>query len=354
LTIKKLILLGTGPAHLQVLAAFKAAPRADTDVHLVTPSEHVVHANMLAGMVSGHYSVEDCTVQLPQLLGSSAIKISYATATDIDTGTSHVQLSNGAVLHYDVLSLSANPTVDRDAVNQDIPGAKEHAVFAYPTEQFAKLWPQVLGHAEQRALRISVVGAQGSSAALAMALQHRLPHCRVTLIAGSEPPANDYPFNVQQRVRKALKQHNITVLQDSCTTIQADRIELQSGASVSCDIPLLTCQSTNHAWLRASGLALDAQGSLSTNAYGQSILDAKVFSVHGHAASASQALSQNVRALLDGQSAKTPIVLRSALSAITCGGRQAIASWASMSFQGRLAWRLQDVINQRWIRQYQI
>jgi NADH dehydrogenase FAD-containing subunit len=345
LTIKKLILLGAGPAHLKALAAFKAAPRADTDVHLVTPSEHVVHANMLSGMVSGHYSVQDCTVQLPQLIGGSAIKISYATATDIDTGTSHVQLSNGAVLHYDVLSLNANPGVDRDAVDQDISGAKEHAVFAYPAEQFAKLWPQVLSHAEQRALRISVVGAQGSSAALAMALQHRLPHCRITLIAGSTPPANDYPSNVQQRVRKTLKQHNITVLQDSCTAIQTDRIELQSGASVSCDIPLLTCQSTDHAWL---------QGNLSTNTYGQSVLDAKVFYVHGHAASASQALSQNVRALLNGQSVKTPIVLRSALSAITCGGRQAIASWANMSFQGRLAWHLQDVINQRWIRQYQI
>ncbi len=339
---------------MQVLAAFKAAPRADTDVHLITPHDHVVHTNMLAGMVSGHYSVQACTVDLQQLLGNSPIKISHATATGIDTETRQIKLSNSQALHYDVLSLNSNPTIDRDTIEQQIPGSKEHAVFAYPAEQFAKLWPQVLGHAEQRALRISVVGAQGSSAALAMALQHRLPRCRVTLITGPAPVANDYPPNVQQRVRKTLKQHNITVLQDSCAAIEADHIALQSGASVSCDIPLLTYQTDGHEWLRSSGLSLDAQGNLSTNAYGQSVLDAKVLYAHSSAANAGSALTQNMRALLDGQSAKIPIVLRSGLAPITCGGRQAIASWAKMSFQGRLAWRLDDVINQRWIRQYQI
>ncbi len=354
MTIKKLILVGAGPAHLQVLAAFKAAPRADTDVHLIAPYDQVVHTNMLAGMVSGHYSDSACTVELQQLFSNSPVKISYATPRGIDTGASHLQLSNGQVLRYDVLSLNANPNVDRGAVEQQIPGAQKHAVFTYPAEQFAKLWPQVLAHAEQRALRISVVGAQGSSAALAMALQHRLPHCRVTLITGHAPIANDYPLNVQQRVRKTLKRHNITVLQDKCTAIEAGHIALQSGASVLCDVPLLTHQSDCHAWLHGSGLNLDTQGNLSTNAYGQSVLDAKVFSVHVSATNAGQALTQNIRALLENQSAKAPIVLRSALSAITCGGRQAIASWASMSFQGKLAWRLQDVINQRWIRQYQI
>jgi NADH dehydrogenase FAD-containing subunit len=354
LTIKKLILVGAGPAHIQVLAAFKAAPRADTDVHLVAPYDHVVHTNMLASIVSDHYSVQACTVELKQLLGSSPIKTSYTHCTAIDLAASHVQLGDGQVLHYDVLSLNSNPTVDRDMVNQEMPGAKEHAVFAYPTEQFAKLWPQVLGHAEQRALRISVVGAQGSSAALAMALQHRLPHCRVTLITQCTPPANDYPANVQQRVRKALKQHNITVLQDNCVAVHSDRIELQSGASVSCDIPLLTCQSDSHAWLQSSGLNFDSQGLLSTNACGQSLLDARVFSVQGDAVNAGQALSQNIRAVLDGHSAKTPIMLRSGLSSITCGRRQAISSWGNMSFQGSWAWWLHDVINQRWIRQYHI
>jgi NADH dehydrogenase FAD-containing subunit len=346
--------VGAGQAHLQVLAAFKAAPRADTDVHLVAPYDRVVHTGMLAEMVSGYYGVQDCIIDLKQLLANSHIKISYGTATRIDTTTGDVHLSNGDVVHYDVLSLNSTPMVDRDAVDQDIPGAKEHAVFVYPAEQFAKLWPQVLGHAAQRALRISVVGAQGSSAALAMALQHRLPHCRVTLITGPMPAASDYPSNVQQRVRKALKHHNITALHDNCVAIHADHIALQSGASVSCDIPLLAYQSNNHAWLQGSGLTVDSGGILSTNPYGQYLSDTKIFCVRGNTENSAHALLENLRAVLDDRSAKAPIVLRSGLSPITCGRRHAISSWGSMSFQGNLAWRLHNVINQRWIRQYQI
>jgi NADH dehydrogenase FAD-containing subunit len=94
MSIKKLVFLGAGHAHLYALAAFKHAPRIDTDIHLITPYDHVVYSGMVPGMVAGHYSADDCTISIPRLLdnniSTSAIKITYAACTGIDTETQHL------------------------------------------------------------------------------------------------------------------------------------------------------------------------------------------------------------------------------------------------------------------------
>ncbi len=334
MTIQKLVLLGVGPAHLHVLSALKAAPRADTDVHVITPTDHLLHCTMLPGLVAGHYSSAACTVQLPALLGTSSIKVSYTSCIGIDTDNRGVQLGNGHTLSYDVLSINARPVVDKGAVDIALPGAKEHAVFTQPAEQFAKLWPQLLTHAANKALRISVVGSDACSVELAMALQHRLAHCRVSLITQAAALVPRYPPSVQQRVLHALKKRNITVLQDTCTAITADHISLRSGATVLCDVPLLTTQAHTPAWL-------------------QGPVQAPVFWCNHEAMHSGPALEGQLRAALAGQSLTKPAASSLPLNPISCGSRKALASWGALTLPGAWVWRYTDVINRRWIRQYQ-
>lgn len=353
MTIKKLVFIGASPTHLQVIAAFKAAPRADTDVFLVTPTDHAVHGALLGGMVAGNYPAAQCTALLSNAVKGSAIKIVHGHCTGIDTTTRQVQLGHGRAVHYDVLSLDARPVVDRDALNTHVAGAKQYAMFTQPPEQFAKLWPQVLAHAAQKALHISVLGAGVQGVELAMALQHRLPTCRVTLIAGPAVPVAQHALGLQRRVMAALKACNITVLQDSCIAIEQNCLHLSSGASLVCDIPIVAIQGQAPAYWAGSGLELSMDGNLRINNYHQSTSHSHVFAdTPACGYGAGTAFNANVRAALDNKSPKSAVPVSKTLNLIRCGPRKAIASWGALHFSGGLAWRLHNVINQRWIRQY--
>jgi NADH dehydrogenase FAD-containing subunit len=374
MSIKKLVLLGAGHAHLYALAAFKESPRIDTDIHLITPYNHVVYSGMVPGMVSGHYSADDCTISIPNLLAKTAVKITYAACTGIDTVTQHLRLSNGTVLHYDVLSLDTGSVMDRDVIDAQIPGAKEHAVFVRPMEQFVKLWPQVLEHAQTRALRISVIGAGATGIELAMALQFQLPQCHISLITGPVPPAAAYSTGVQNRVVQALKKRNITVLQDSCVRMDATQLYLASGASLACDMPLLTIGGHAPGWLADTGMALDERGYLAVNAFQQSTSHPNVFAAGDiasrvdmpHAKSGvfavrtGPALYANLLASLMKPSKNHPLkphpIVQRTLNLLSCGNKSAIASWGtfptSMTPQGHWVWRWKNVIDQRWMRLY--
>jgi pyridine nucleotide-disulfide oxidoreductase family protein len=376
MAIKKLVFLGAGHAHLYALAAFKKSPRIDTNIHLITPYDHVVYSGMVPGMVAGHYSDDDCTISIPKLLDHAAIKTTYAACTGIDTVTQHIQMVNSegmtSTLHYDVLSLDTGSMMDRDVIDARIPGAKEHAVFARPMEQFAKLWPQVLAHAQSRALRISVIGAGAAGIELSMALQHQLPHCHITLISGSLPPATGYSAHVQQRVMRTLKKRNITVLQDTCTHMDGKLLYLASGASLASDMPLLAIGGHAPPWLADSGLALDEHGYLAVNDLQQSTSHPNVFAAGDiasrvdapHAKSgvfavrAGAVLYQNLLATLMKQPKSYPLkaypVVQRTLNLISCGDKTAIASWGRLALQGHWVWRWKDAIDQRWLQLYKL
>ena len=347
--------MGASPAHLHVLAAFKAAQRADTDVYLVSAFNHVIHTPMLAGWVAGLYSAEQCTVNLGTLLVGSHVKHIVANSFQLDCANRQILLDTGNVLPYDVISLDSRPAVDREALNMMIPGAVERAVFTQPSEAFGKLWPQILHHVGKQALRISVIGAGSAGVELALALQHRLPACRVTLIVGPSMPAASHTLGVQKTVMVHLKRHNITLLHDSCIAIGAQSIELASGASLVCDIPFLATDGQAPRWAAESGLNLDQHGYPQVNLFGQSTSHSAVFANTeiGNSA-AGQALGTNLRLALDNLAPKVVPKTSSALNLISCGQRTAIASWGTMCFQGNFAWRLKDVIDRRWIRPYQI
>lgn len=352
MAIKKLVFLGAGHAHLYALAAFKASPRIDTDIHLITPYDHVVYSHMVPDMVAGHHSADDCTISLPKLLDKSAIKITYAVCTGIDTATQTVHLNNGTTLHYDLLSIDTGSVMDKDVIDAHIPGAKKHAVFIRPMEQFVKLWSQIETHAHDKSLRISVIGAGAAGIEMAMALQHKLPHCHISLVTGPVPPATGYTAGVQKRVMQALKQRNITVLQDSVARMDATQLYLASGASLACDIPLLTIGDHAPTWLKDSGLALDEHGTLAVNAFQQSTSHANVFAAGNFAERTGPALYANLRASLLKHPLKAhPIALRT-LNLITCGQRIAIASWGNVTLQGKWVWRWKNVRDQRWLRLY--
>ncbi len=360
---RRLLLLGGGHAHVQVLADLARQPLLGCEVLLITPYARQMYSGMVPGLVAGHYRAEQCAIALPPLAQAARVQMVEGAAVALDAAAKEVLLANGERLRYDVLSLDTGAVMDRSR----LPGAREHALFVRPIEQFVRLLDGLLQLAQERLLDIVVVGGGAAGVELAMALQHRLAgQTRVALVTGGGEPLAGYTAAVVQMGALVLQRQRVTVFRDSVAEVQARHLVLGSGARVSCDAAVLATGAEAPAWLRGSGLALDEHGFVCTGATLQSTSHLDVFAVGDvaarvdvqhprsgvYAVRAGPPLAANLRHLVAGTALQPHQPQQRTLNLISCGSRRAIVSWGRFSAQGCWAWWWKDHIDRAFVARY--
>jgi pyridine nucleotide-disulfide oxidoreductase family protein len=365
--MKRLVLLGGGHAHVHVLSAMAREPMPGVQAVLVTPFARQVYSGMVPGWVAGHYGLDDCTIALEPLAKAAQAELALASATAVNAAERTVTLSDGRVAEYDVLSIDTGSQFDRDA----IPGARAHGLFVRPIEHFVQLFEGLLTLAASRVLDIVVVGGGAAGFEIAMALQHRLgrgasPRARLCVITGDSTVLPGFGEPVRRRAVELLRRARVTVINQRCVEIGDTHVQLDNGARVVCDVPLLALQSVAPSWLQGSGLALDAQGFVATGATLQSTSHPQVFAA-GDVASrqdvalprsgvfavrAGPSLALNLRRALAGGLLQPWKTQARSLYLLSCGERRAIVSWGDWAAQGRWVWWWKDRIDRRFIARY--
>jgi pyridine nucleotide-disulfide oxidoreductase family protein len=360
--LKHLVLAGGGHAHLQVLRAYAKEPVAAARVTLVSPHPELVYSGMVPGLVAGHYRREECAIALSPWARAAKAEFIAAAATGLDAGARRLVLSDGRTLAYDALSLDTGGVMDRDA----IPGARAHALFVRPIEHFARVVEDLLARSHAAPLHVVTLGGGAAGVELALALQQRLGRdARVSLVTGGPPPLAGYPLAVQQRARRALRRHGITVFEHACAHVDAQRVVLAGqGGRLACDAAVAAIGSVAPPWVRESGLALDAQGYVATGPTLQSLSHPEVFAAGDvasrpdaphprsgvYALHAGPALALNLRRHVAGGALEPYVPQRKSLNLISCGRRYAIASWNGWSGEGRWVWWWKDRIDRKFVQ----
>lgn len=364
--MKQLLLLGGGHAHVHVLQQLAAQPMAGAQVTLVTPFERQMYSGMVPGLVAGHYTAQDCVIPLRPLAQAAGVAFRQASAVRLHAAARRVELDDGSVQDYDLLSLDTGAVMHRDR----LPGAAAHALFVRPIEDFVQQLDALWARATQRRLQLAVVGAGAAGVELALALQHRLgragPGVQVTLVTGGPAPLAGYPPPVLSRVQRALARCGVAVVRQGAATIEADAVVLADGSRLPCDAAVLATGAQAPAWLAGSGLALDAQGFILTTSTLQSVSHPDVFAVgdvatrsdtpHAksgvYAVRAGPPLALNLRHAVAGQPLQPHRAPTRTLNLVSCGERSAIAAWGAWSAQGRWVWWLKDRIDRRFVARY--
>jgi len=262
-------------------------------------------------------------------------------------------VADGRVAEYDVLSLDAGATVDRDAIR----GAREHGLFLRPLEHFVQLFDRVPALAADRVLDLVVIGGGAAGFEVALAVHHRLngagtERARVCLVTGDASVLPSFNAKVRQRAVNTLRRARITLINQKVVEVGAQQVQLDNGARLVCDVPLLALPAVAPAWLQDSGLALDGQGFVDTTATLQSSSHPEVFAAGDLAARndralpksgvfavrAGPALALNLRRRLAGGELMPWQPRERSLYLLSCGDRRAIVSWGNLSAQGRWAW----------------
>ena len=370
--LKHLVLLGAGHAHVHVLQGLGLSRSADLRITVIAPYPRQLYSGMVPGFVAGHYDLDQCVIPLTGLLSRCGAHYIENSAVALDADAKTVTLASGEVVAWDWLSLNTGPVMDREKINAQMPGSKEHALFVRPIEGFGQLWPQVAALARSRPIHLAVVGAGAAGLELAMAAAHLLQGSsypsggRVSLVTGGPPPAQNYPTGVQRRVVNALRRLKITVLPDACVGMAPGEIQLAGGARLACDAPLLAVGAQAPGWLVGSGLTLDDAGFIAVNSYQQSASHPNVFAAGDvasrqdvphprsgvYAVRAGPPLLANLRAALQGLPMQAYRPAARTLNLISCGGRHAIAAWGRLHVEGRWVWQLKDRIDRGFVARY--
>lgn len=365
--MKRLVLLGGGHAHVHVLTEMAREPMPGVQAVLATPYPRQIYSGMLPGWMAGHYTLDQCAIALEPLARAAKVELALSPAVSMNANERTVTLADGRVAEYDALSIDTGSVFDRDAIQ----GAREHGLFLRPIEHFVQLYERLLGLATDRLLNLVVIGGGAAGFEVALAINHRFngasgERARVCLVTGDSTVLPAFSPVVRERALRLLRRARVTVLNQRCIEISSGQVQLDNGARLVCDVPLLALPTVAPTWLQDSALALDAQGFASTTPTLQSASHGEVFAA-GDVASRSDrglprsgvfavragpALALNLRRHLAGGPLQPWQPKERSLYLLSCGERRAVASWGQLSAQGRWAWWWKDWIDRRFIARY--
>ncbi|MCA3601839.1 MAG: FAD-dependent oxidoreductase [Methylobacterium sp.] len=369
---RKLVLVGGGHAHVQVIRALAERPEPDLAVTLVTDRLLTPYSGMLPGHIAGFYSHAEMHIDLGRLARVSGVALIASAANGIDRASRHVRTTDGRKIPYDILSLNVGITPDLSGIT----GAGRHGMAVKPISTFLERLDALLTDAARPdgPRRIVLVGGGAAGIELALALKARLRDVatagrpfRIAIAAGNRlvPTLN---AGVGQLVRAALARHGVTVLDSfHVVDIHADGIRSEDGRFVEADAVLLSTAAKAPSWLAETGLATADGGFLSIASTLASITDPAIFAVGDcatviadpmpkagvFAVRQGAALTGNIRRALRGEPLMPHRPDRNFLTILMTGDGSAIAgrgAWLAMA--GRWVWWWKDWIDRRFMRRF--
>ena len=133
---KRLVLVGGGHAHLQVIKGFNHASRPkNLDVVLIDLTDRPCYSGMVPSAVAGIYHPSEALVDLESLAEWAKIEFVKDRVIGIDVDAKVVTTKGGRQLPFDALSMDIGST-SRGLI--DIPGAKDHTIPTRPITELVR------------------------------------------------------------------------------------------------------------------------------------------------------------------------------------------------------------------------
>ncbi len=368
--MKKLLLLGGGHAHVEVLRQFGLHPMTGVDITLVSPDRHTPYSGMLPGLVAGHYDFDDAHIDLEPLAGFAGARFLQTNAVAIDPVQRNVTLANGSAVNYDAVSIDVGSTPPM----QGMTGVTEHTLPVKPVQAFLVAWDALVARMHGGEVRsVAMVGGGAAGVEMLLAMQHRLaqlhlPHkIRFKLITDTPQLLANHASAVRAALTRNLARKQIAV---QCATriarAEAGALFADNGARIDADASFLATGAATPPWLAVSGLAANDKSFININKYLQSTNHQEVFAAGDcatiehrvypksgvYAVRQGPPLAENLRRFLRSEKLMEYTPQARTLALISTGEQHAIASWGALSFHGNWVWRWKDQIDRKFMGKY--
>jgi selenide,water dikinase len=364
-----LVLAGGGHAHVHVLKSFAMRPEAGVRLTVVSPHSYTTYSGMVPGVLADQYCLRDAQIDVRALAARAAAAFLSDRIVRIDPQQRVLHLLERPPLSYDLLSLdvgSRPSAADRVAEGAPVSMVKPIEIAAVEIEAaLAEPAP-----ADGRDVVVVGAGAGGCEIAFALAGRVRAEgKGQVTVCDRADRPLATRHPRTSNAVLRAFAAHRIHFLAEVVVTrVDAFGVRFADGRVLPASLVVWATGAAGPDFLARSGLPVGERGFLRVNDDLRCVEYPEIFAAGDcatldsfpdlpkagvYAVRQGPVLVANLRAAVRGRRTRRFRPQRDFLALLNTGDGRAILSRGALAFRSRLAWRLKDYIDRRFIRLYE-
>jgi pyridine nucleotide-disulfide oxidoreductase family protein len=368
----RLLLVGGGHAHLEILRRLILEPRNDVEPVLVSDSGRQHYSGMVPGFVRGRYSEAEIAVELAPLATRAGGVFVKARALRVDAGRRVVRLDDGRDLPYDLVSFNIG-SVARGASAEDV---SRNALSIKPIARAVDLRENLRELARSSTaplVRVVIVGAGAAGVEIACAVAAVLDDTRhsrdVTIADASTSILEGYSDAFRARAKRVLEKKHVRLrLGAPVTRVEAGWVVLEGETRLLSELTIWLTGPAAPDLFRESGLRTDDRGFLLVDDSLRSVAHHEIFGAGDCASLASSprtpkagvyavreapVLWKSLTAAIDGGPRPKYEPQRIFLSILNTADGRGLLRWGPLVSWSRAALLLKERIDRAFVGRYQ-
>ncbi len=369
----RLLLVGAGHAHLEVLRRLELHPSAGMEATLISAADCHHYSGMVPGFLQGQYEEREITFDLPRLAARAGARFVQARATAIDPNAREVHLEGGGVLGYDLVSFNVGSRSAGDE-EEDV---RRHAALVKPISRAVELRRRLtelagVAGGERRAVVVGggAAGVEVACAIAAVFLGGGPGRGRVTILEGSDAILSEYSKRFRLRAATVLAGRGVEIRTGArVENVERGAVLLQDGSRLMSGLTVWLTGAAAWPLFAPSGLPVDGKGFLLVDDSLRSIADPRVFGAGDcvtlarhpetpkagvYAVREAPILWESLLAGIEGGQPPHYEPQAGFLSLLNTGDGKALLRYKGLVAHSRWAWRLKDRIDRRFMMRYQV
>lgn len=355
---------------MTVIKQMGIKPTPGLEITLISEDTYTPYSGMLPGLIAGHYSFDDCHINLRQLCQWAGIRFLCGTVEQLDCKEKKIICHHLSPISYDLLSINTGSRPRQ----QTIDGALQYGCAVKPINTFLSQWRQWLisAMATNRIHQIIMIGGGAAGIEVILAMHYHIYNtsnirAAFTLITSDRNILSAHNKCVQNFFIRHLNQLGITIITNQkVTAITPHELLLTDGQSLAVDFAALAIDAGAQPWLVESGLQCDSKGFIQVDKFLRSISHPDIFAVGDNAAFTPSplpkagvyavrqgpVLTNNLIATLQRKPLRPFKPQHRFLSILTTGGRHAVASRGLFFAAGKWVWFWKNHIDRKFMARF--
>jgi NADH dehydrogenase FAD-containing subunit len=365
---KHLVFVGGGHAHLTALLSLRDTVRAGHRVTLIGPSPYHYYSGMGPGLLSGIYRPTEARFHVKKMAQDRGATFIEDRVVLVDPVRRSLVLGSGVEVRYDAVSFNTGSEVPLDLLHHS--GGNIFPVK--PIENLLAARRKIEEADVGKRIRVVVVGGGTAAVELAANLGHLARESRriggITLISRSNVLV-DFPETARAQARRALDRWGIESIEGiAAESIANGVVRLENGAIIEGDMVFVAIGIRPARLFRNSGLPTGEDGGLLVNDSLQCVDHPELFGggdcislagssldrVGVYAVRQNRPLHRNLLAFLEGRPLQRFDPGGDYILILNLGDHRGLFRRKEIVWGGRLAFRLKDYIDKRFMRKFQV
>ncbi|MDJ0831418.1 MAG: FAD-dependent oxidoreductase [Desulfobacterales bacterium] len=365
---KHLVMVGAGHAHLTILKNLEHIVKNGDTVTVISPDNYQYYSGMGPGMLAGRYRPQDVRFDVKKMTVDRGGTFIKSRVVKIKPSQKLLMLSSDQTIPYDVASFNTGSMVALNSKQFMGP----NVFSAKPIENLLAARKQILEHRADLPVSVTVVGGGPTGLELAANVRQLIVGHKKTadihLIAGKKLLGN-FPLKARKLALRFLAAKKITVIESAMAeSFDSQYVTLSDGRRILSELVLLATGVRPSSIYRDSGLQTDNYDGLLVNDYLQAIDYPNIFGggdciglrsqqlakVGVYAVRQNPILWHNVMAKMKGGPLAKFVPQKAVMLIFNLGDGTGLFCRKSVVWRGRLAFKLKNTIDTKFMRRFQL